>query len=150
VPCDLIGFLQPLAGNADQHELLLANLFAQAEALAFGKPASEVEAEGVDAALVPHRTFNGNRPTNLLIAEALTPRTLGALVATYEHKVFTLGTIWGINSFDQWGVELGKALAGRIASELTAVDEPQLAHDSSTNAMIRRARAARGQEGSAH
>jgi glucose-6-phosphate isomerase len=143
VPVDLIGFLQPLAGRADQHELLLANLFAQAEALAFGKTASEVEAEGVDAALVPHRTFNGNRPTNLLVADALTPRTLGALVATYEHKVFTLGTIWGINSFDQWGVELGKVLAGRIASELAADAEPELAHDSSTNAMIRRARAAR-------
>jgi glucose-6-phosphate isomerase len=144
VPCDLIGFLQALAGKADQHELLLANLFAQAEALAFGKTAAEVAAEGVDAALVPHRTFNGNRPTNLLIADALTPRTLGALVATYEHKVFTLGTIWGINSFDQWGVELGKVLAGRIASELAADAAPELAHDSSTNAMIRRARAARG------
>jgi glucose-6-phosphate isomerase len=146
VPCDLIGFVQPVfeGDEARRHQdLLVANLLAQAEALAFGKPADAVAAEGVDPALVPHRTFDGNRPTNLLLADALTPFTLGALVAAYEHKVFTLGTIWGINSFDQWGVELGKVLAGRIAGELGAGDEPGLDHDSSTNTLIRRYRARR-------
>jgi glucose-6-phosphate isomerase len=149
VPCDLIGFVQPLFDDARaQHhqDLLVANLFAQAEALAFGKTADAVAAEGVAERLVPHRTFSGNRPTNLLLADALTPFTLGALVAAYEHKVFTLGTIWDINSFDQWGVELGKVLAGRIAAELDAEADgggSALAHDSSTNALIRRYRARR-------
>jgi glucose-6-phosphate isomerase len=143
VPCDLIGFVEPLYDEDDHQDLLVANLFAQAEALAFGKTAREVEAEGVDSSLVPHRTFEGNRPTNLLLCDALTPFALGALVATYEHKVFTLGTVWGINSFDQWGVELGKVLAGRIASELAAGDDPPLNHDSSTNNLIRRYRARR-------
>jgi glucose-6-phosphate isomerase len=146
VPCDLIGFVRPgFEDGAHHQDLLIANLLAQAEALAFGRTRSEVEAEGVAPALVAHRTFPGNRPTNLLLADALTPHTLGALVAAYEHKVFTLGTIWGINSFDQWGVELGKVLAGRIATELTAEDEPDLAHDSSTNALIRRYRERRRQ-----
>jgi glucose-6-phosphate isomerase len=122
----------------------MANLLAQAEALAFGKTAEEVAAEGVEPALVPHRTFPGNRPTNTVLVPELTPSALGQLIALYEHKVFTQGTIWGINSFDQWGVELGKQLAGRIAPELTAAEPPELAHDSSTNALIRRYRAARG------
>jgi glucose-6-phosphate isomerase len=143
VPCDLIGFVEPLHERGDHQDLLVANLFAQAEALAFGKTAGDVRAEGVDPALVPHRTFDGNRPTNLLLCDALTPFSLGALVAAYEHKVFTLGTIWGINSFDQWGVELGKALAGRIAAELAFGDEAALTHDSSTNTLIRRYRAGR-------
>jgi glucose-6-phosphate isomerase len=144
VPVDLIGFVQPLFDEGRHQDLLVANLLAQAEALAFGKTAEQVAAEGVDPALVPHRTFPGNRPTNVLLADELTPRTLGALVAAYEHKVFTLGTIWDVNSFDQWGVELGKVLAGRIADELGASTEPALAHDSSTNSLIRRYRARRG------
>ena len=119
----------------------MSNVFAQAEAVAFGKTAEEVKAEGTPDWLVPHRTFEGNRPTNVLLAERLTPRMLGTLVALYEHSVFTQGAIWGINPFDQWGVELGKALASRIADELRA-DAPQLAHDSSTNALIERYRAA--------
>ncbi len=144
VPCDLIGFVDPLYDEGDHQDLLVANLFAQAEALAFGKPSDEVAAEGVAPDLVSHRTFDGNRPTNLLLCDALTPYTLGALVAAYEHKVFTLGTIWGINSFDQWGVELGKALAGTLAAELAAPDDGgELAHDSSTNALVRRYRARR-------
>jgi glucose-6-phosphate isomerase len=122
----------------------MANLFAQTEALAFGKTADEVRAEGVPEALVPHRTFPGNRPSNTLLADRLTPATLGALVALFEHKVFVQGAVWGINSFDQWGVELGKALAQRIIPELTAAAEPPLAHDGSTNALIRRYRARRG------
>ena len=121
----------------------MANLLAQTEALAFGKTAEEVAAEGVAPELVPHRTFPGNRPTNTILATRLTPRVLGQLVATYEHKVFTQGVIWDVNSFDQWGVELGKALANRIVPELGADDEPDLAHDSSTNALIRRYRARR-------
>jgi glucose-6-phosphate isomerase len=140
VPCDLIGFVEPLYDEGNHQDLLVANLFAQAEALAFGKTAAEVEAEGVEPALVPHRTFEGNRPTNMLLCDSLTPFALGALVAAYEHKVFTLGTIWGINSFDQWGVELGKALAGRIADELASDDDASLAHDSSTDTLIRRYR----------
>jgi glucose-6-phosphate isomerase len=140
VPVDLIGFVQPIDDAGEHHDLLVANLFAQAEALAFGKPAEEVAGEGVDAALVPHRTFEGNRPTNLILADALTPFSLGALVAAYEHKVFTLAAIWGINAFDQWGVELGKVLATRLAGELTATEEPELSHDSSTNALVRRYR----------
>ena len=122
----------------------MANFFAQPEALAFGKTRAEVEAEGVPAHQVPHRVFAGNHPTNSILAERLTPRTLGALVALYEHKVFTQGAVWGINSFDQWGVELGKALAQRIAPELEAADPPALAHDGSTNALIRRYRALAG------
>jgi glucose-6-phosphate isomerase len=142
VPCDFIGFLRPLDDVGDHHPLLAANLFAQTEALAFGKTADEVAAEGVPPFQVPHRTFEGNRPTNTILAQRLTPAILGALIALYEHKVFVQGTIWGINSFDQWGVELGKALANRIVPELAGKAEPRLAHDSSTNALIRRFRRA--------
>jgi glucose-6-phosphate isomerase len=142
VPADFIGFLAPANDVAGHHDLLMANLFAQTEALAFGKPSTAVVAEGVVEAQVPHRTFAGNRPTSTILAPALTPRILGELVALYEHKVFVQGTIWGINSFDQWGVELGKALATRIVPELTDPAAP-LAHDSSTNALIARYRAAR-------
>ncbi|WP_217921669.1 glucose-6-phosphate isomerase [Miltoncostaea oceani] len=144
VPSDLIGVCRPAHELGDHHDLLMANLLAQAEALAFGKSADEVAAEGVAPALVPHRTFPGNRPTNVILAPSLTPSVLGQLVALYEHKVFTQGVVWGINSFDQWGVELGKALATRIAPELTAPDPPDLHHDGSTNALIRRYRAERG------
>ena len=143
VPCDFIGFLQPNHGAGDHHDLLMANFFAQTEALAFGKTPQEVEAEGVDPELVPHRTFPGNRPTNTILAERLTPSVLGQLVALYEHKVLSQGTIWDVNSFDQWGVELGKVLATRITGELTAAAEPEPAHDSSTNSLIRRYRQAR-------
>jgi glucose-6-phosphate isomerase len=143
IPADFIGFEKPAHALGTHHDLLMANFFAQTEALAFGKTREEVEAESVIAAQVPHRTFAGNHPTNTIVAPALTPRVLGELVALYEHKVFTQGTIWNINSFDQWGVELGKMLALRIVPELEARDEPQLAHDSSTNAAIRRYRAAR-------
>jgi len=142
VPADFIGFLRPLDDVAEHHPLLLANLFAQTEALAFGKTADEVAAEGVPPFQVPHRTFEGNRPSNTILAERLTPAILGALVALYEHKVFVQGAIRRINSFDQWGVELGKALAARIAPELTAREEPRLTHDSSTSALIRRFRRA--------
>jgi glucose-6-phosphate isomerase len=121
----------------------MANFFAQTEALAFGKTAEQVRAEGIAEALVPHRTFPGNRPTNTIIAPELSPRVLGELVATYEHKVFTQGVIWGINSFDQWGVELGKSLALRIVPELTSAADPALGHDSSTNGLITRYRLAR-------
>ena len=127
----------------EHHEILLSNFFAQTEALAFGKTADEVRAEGVAEGLVTHKTFPGNRPTSTILADELDPKTLGALIALYEHKVFTQGVVWGINSFDQWGVELGKVLAKRIAPELQADAEPELAHDSSTNALIRRYRAAR-------
>jgi glucose-6-phosphate isomerase len=143
VACDFIGFCQTLNPLGIQHDLLMANLFAQTEALAFGKTADEVRAEGTAEALVPHRVFEGNRPTNTLLADRLTPFTLGALVALYEHSVFTQGTIWNIDSFDQWGVELGKVLAQRTAAELASVREPALAHDSSTNALIRRYRTRR-------
>ncbi len=143
VPADFIGFLRPNHAVGPHHDLLMANLLAQTEALAFGRTAEEVAAEGVAPELVPHRTFPGNRPTNTLVAPGLTPRVLGQLTAAYEHKVFTQGVIWDVNSFDQWGVELGKALANRIVPELTAKDEPELAHDSSTNALIRRYRAHR-------
>ena len=144
VPSDLIGICRE-PHEVDVHQdLLMANLLAQAEALAFGKTSEEVAAEGVAPALVPHRTFPGNRPTNVILAPELTPSVLGQLIALYEHKVFTQGAIWGINSFDQWGVELGKALAMRIAPELTADAAPDLHHDSSTNALIRRYRAQRG------
>jgi glucose-6-phosphate isomerase len=144
VPADLIGFLEPNDDIGGQHDLLMGNLFAQAEALAFGKTSEEVAAAGVDAQLVPHRTFPGNRPTSLILAPQLTPSVLGQLIALYEHKVFTQGVIWGINSFDQWGVELGKALASTIIGELTDGDPPTLAHDPSTNAGITRYREARG------
>ncbi|MEO8460546.1 MAG: glucose-6-phosphate isomerase [Dokdonella sp.] len=145
IPCDFIGFCQPLnplgeQPAVNQHDLLMANLFAQSEALAFGKPADKVRDEGTAEALVAHRTFDGNRPSNTILAERLTPYTLGALVALYEHSVFVQGTIWNIDSFDQWGVELGKALAKKTASELASKDEPELEHDSSTNALIRRYR----------
>jgi len=148
IPADFIGFVhaaEELGGETGGHQdLLMANFFAQTEALAFGRTADEVRAQGVPEAQVPHRTFPGNRPTNTILAQRLDPRTLGALVALYEHKVFTQGTIWGINSFDQWGVELGKKLAQRIAPELTASPAPPLAHDSSTDALIRRYRTGRG------
>jgi glucose-6-phosphate isomerase len=143
IPLDLIGFAKPLNPLGEHHDDLMSNVFAQAEALAFGKTPEQVRAEGTAEALVPHRTFEGNRPTSVILAEQLTPRSLGALVALYEHSVFTQGTIWGIDSFDQWGVELGKALAQRIIPELTAAPTPQLAHDSSTNALIERYRAMR-------
>jgi glucose-6-phosphate isomerase len=139
IPCDFIGFCQALQPLGNHHDLLMANLFAQTEALAFGKTEEEVRAEGVPDWLCPHRTFEGNRPTNTLLAERLTPHALGALVALYEHSVFTQGTIWNIDSFDQWGVELGKALSRRIILELEDTDA-QLNHDSSTNALIRRYR----------
>ncbi|HET7726254.1 MAG TPA: glucose-6-phosphate isomerase [Candidatus Limnocylindrales bacterium] len=147
VPADLIGFVNPTTELGEHHDLLMANLFAQAEALAFGKTREEVEADGVPAHQVAHRVFAGNRPTSIILADRLTPRTLGSLIALYEHKVFTQGVIWGINSFDQWGVELGKVLATRIAAELLdpgAVAGP--AHDSSTDALIERYRANRRRE----
>jgi len=140
VPCDFIAFGRSLNPLGRHHDLLVANVFAQAEALAFGKTADEVRAEGTKEALVPHRTFEGNRPSNVILAETLTPATLGALVALYEHSVFTQGAIWDIDSFDQWGVELGKVLAQRIVPELETKEEPGLKHDSSTNALIRRYR----------
>ena len=140
VPCDFIGFGQGLNPLGQQHDLLIANLIAQGEALAFGKTTAEVRAEGTDAALAPHRTFEGNRPSSTILAQRLTPRMLGSLIALYEHSVFVQGVIWGIDSFDQWGVELGKQLAKTTIAELTAKDEPKLDHDSSTNALIRRYR----------
>jgi glucose-6-phosphate isomerase len=136
IPCDFIGFLHSLNPLGRHHDLLMANVFAQTEALAFGKRLDEVRAEGSAAELAPHRVFEGNRPSSTLLAERLTPATLGSLVALYEHSVFTQGVIWDINSFDQWGVELGKVLAKRIAAELESDDEPELTHDSSTNALI--------------
>ena len=144
VPCDFIACLEPLNPLGDHHDLLVANLFAQAEALAFGRTAEEVRAAGTPEWLVPHRVCPGNRPSSIVLAERLTPATLGALVALYEHSVFTQGAIWNIDSFDQWGVELGKALARRIVPELQAEAPPALAHDSSTNALIRRYRRSRG------
>jgi len=145
VPADFIGFLEPLNPLGRHHDLLMANLFAQAEALAFGRTAEQVRAEGTPDWLVPHRVFEGNRPSTMILARRLDPATLGRLVALYEHSVLTQGVIWSIDSFDQWGVELGKVLATRIAAELTAEEEPALAHDSSTNALIGRYRAARRQ-----
>jgi glucose-6-phosphate isomerase len=144
IPVDLIGFAKGLNPLRDHHDILSSNVFAQAEALAFGKTEEEVGVEGTPGAVVPHRVMQGNRPTNVLLAEILTPRVLGALVALYEHSVFTQGTIWGIDSFDQWGVELGKALAVAIIPELESDAEPQLTHDSSTNTLIRRYRALKG------
>jgi glucose-6-phosphate isomerase len=143
VPADFIGFLRPAHRVGNHHDLLMANFFAQTEALAFGKTPEQASAEGIPERLVPHRTFPGNRPTNTILAPELSPRVLGELVATYEHKVLTQGVIWGINSFDQWGVELGKSLALRIVPELTSEAAPELGHDSSTNALIARYRAAR-------
>jgi glucose-6-phosphate isomerase len=140
IPCDFIAFVHPLTPLGRHHDMLLANVFAQAEALAFGKTAEQVKAEGTPDWLVPHRVFEGNRPSNVILADRLTPEALGKLVALYEHSVFTQGTIWNINSFDQWGVELGKALAQRIIPELEASSEPQLKHDSSSNNLIRRYR----------
>jgi glucose-6-phosphate isomerase len=144
IPCDFIGFGQTLNPLGEHHDLLLANVFAQGEALAFGKTPEEVKAEGSPDWLVPHRTFDGNRPSNTLLLERLTPAALGKLVALYEHSVFTQGAIWDIDSFDQWGVELGKVLAKRIIPELSAPQEPPLKHDSSTNALIRRYRRLKG------
>jgi glucose-6-phosphate isomerase len=140
IPCDFLAFAHTLNPLGNQHDLLLANVFAQAEALAFGKTAAEVKAEGTPDALVPPRTFEGNRPSNTILLERLTPAALGKLVALYEHSVFTQGVVWDVDSFDQWGVELGKVLAKRIVPELEARAEPQLKHDSSTNTLIRRYR----------
>jgi glucose-6-phosphate isomerase len=144
IPCDMIGFCRPLSPMVDQHDLLMANLFAQAEALAFGKTAEQLKAEGSADFQTPFRVTEGNRPTNVILAERLDPATLGNLVALYEHSVFTQGAIWAIDSFDQWGVELGKVLASRIIPELRRGDEPKLAHDASTNALINRYRRLRG------
>jgi glucose-6-phosphate isomerase len=143
IPCDFIAFAHALTPLGRHHDMLLSNVFAQAEALAFGKTAEQVRAEGTPKWLVPHRVFEGNRPSNIILADRLTPEVLGKLVALYEHSVFTQGTIWNINSFDQWGVELGKALAQRIIPELEASSEPELKHDSSTNNLIRRYRQAK-------
>jgi glucose-6-phosphate isomerase len=140
IPCDFIAFGHALTKLGRHHDILMANVFAQAEALAFGKTAGEVRAEGTKGALVPHRVFEGNRPSNVILAGKLTPEVLGKLVALYEHIVFTQGTIWSVNSFDQWGVELGKALAQRIIPELEGKTTPKLKHDSSTNNLIRRYR----------
>ena len=146
IPCDFVAFTRTLNPRGRHHDMLLANVFAQAEALAFGKTAAEVEAEGTPGWLVSHRVFEGNRPSNTILADRLTPKALGSLVALYEHSVFTQGVIWQVNSFDQWGVELGKVLAQRILPELEGATEPALGHDSSTNALIRRYRA--GKRGS--
>ena len=140
IPADFIGFMRSLNPIEDHHDLLMANVFAQTEALAFGMTEDEVRAEGTKDPLVPHRVFEGDRPSNTILADSLTPATLGRLVALYEHSVFTQGVIWGIDSFDQWGVELGKVLASRVAAELMSEEEPELAHDSSTNNLIRRYR----------
>jgi glucose-6-phosphate isomerase len=140
IPCDFIAFRRSLNSLGQHHEILIANALAQAEALAFGKTVSEVKAEGTDDRLVPHRVFEGNRPSNFLMAEQMSPETLGQLIALYEHSAFVQGVIWNIDSFDQWGVELGKALAQRIIPELESRDEPELQHDSSTNNLIRRFR----------
>ncbi|HUZ24198.1 MAG TPA: glucose-6-phosphate isomerase [Streptosporangiaceae bacterium] len=149
IPVDLIGFGQSLNPLRDHHDVLSSNVFAQAQALAFGKTQEEVRAEGTPSHVVPHRVMEGNRPTNVLLARVLTPRLLGTLVALYEHSVFTQGAIWGVDSFDQWGVELGKVLAQQIIPELEAAGEPDLRHDSSTNALIRRYRSLKAGPGSA-
>jgi glucose-6-phosphate isomerase len=141
VPADLIGFLRPVEDMGDQHAMLFANLIAQAEALAFGRPADQVRGAGVDESLVPHRTFPGSRPTSLIVADRLSPRVLGELVALYEHKVFTQGVVWGVNSFDQWGVELGKELALSVLDDLQS--DTHLTHDGSTTAWIQRFRSSR-------
>jgi glucose-6-phosphate isomerase len=140
IPCDFIAFSRTHNPLGNHHALLLASVLAQAEALAFGKTPEQVKAEGTPDWLVPHRTFDGNRPSTFILGEQLTPEMLGKLVALYEHSVFTQGVIWNIDSFDQWGVELGKALAARIAPEIESPSEPELHHDSSTNALIRRVR----------
>jgi glucose-6-phosphate isomerase len=145
IPCDFIGFGRSLNPLGEHHDLLMANVFAQTEALAFGKTPEEVREEGTSSELVPHRVFEGNRPSNTILAERLTPQALGSLVALYEHSVFTQGAVWDIDSFDQWGVELGKVLAKRIVSELQADSGPELAHDGSTNALIRRYRILRSE-----
>jgi glucose-6-phosphate isomerase len=144
VPVDLLGFATSVNPLGDHHDILTSNVFAQAEALAFGRTEAQVRAAGTPDAVVPHKVMEGNRPSNVLLAHELSPRILGALVACYEHSVFTQGTIWGIDSFDQWGVELGKELASRIVPELASATEPELGHDSSTNALIRRYRRANG------
>jgi glucose-6-phosphate isomerase len=143
IPCDFIGFAKSLNPLGRHHDMLMANVFAQAEALAFGKTAAQVTAEGTPGWLVPHRVFEGNRPSNTILADELTPRILGALVALYEHSVFTQGAIWNVNPFDQWGVELGKALATKILGELESANEPAMTHDSSTTSLIRRYRASK-------
>jgi glucose-6-phosphate isomerase len=140
IPCDFIAFAKTRHKVGRHHDLLLANVFAQAEALAFGKTAEELKAEGVKEWLIPHKTFEGNRPSTTILLDELTPAALGRLVALYEHSVFTQGMIWQVGPFDQWGVELGKVLAGRIAPELESESDPELRHDSSTNALIRRYR----------
>jgi glucose-6-phosphate isomerase len=147
VACDFLGFCHSLNPLDSHHDLLMANVFAQAEALAFGMTAEEVRAQGVAPALVPHRSFEGNRPSNTLLMDRLTPAALGKLIALYEHSVFVQGAIWNVNSFDQWGVELGKALARRIAPELESAEQPHLTHDSSTNALINRYRSRRAMQG---
>jgi len=144
IPCDFIAFGQSLNPLGRHHDILLANVFAQAEALAFGKTAEEVKAEGTPDWLVPHRLFEGDRPSNTILLDRLTPQALGKLIALYEHSVFTQGAIWNIDSFDQWGVELGKALAQRIIPQLESAAEPKLEHDSSTNNLIRRYRKQKG------
>jgi glucose-6-phosphate isomerase len=146
IPCDFIGFMQSNNPLGEHHDLLMSNVFAQSEALAFGKTPEQVREEGTPEAVVPHRVMEGNRPSNTILAERLDPHTLGTLVALYEHSTFVQGATWGIDSFDQWGVELGKVLAKRIVPELQAEGEPALRHDSSTNALIRRYRAARREE----
>jgi glucose-6-phosphate isomerase len=143
IPCDFIAFTHSLNELGSHHDVLLANVFAQAEALAFGKTAEEVASDGTPEWLVPHRVFEGNRPSNIILAERLTPAILGKLVALYEHSVFTQGVIWNLNSFDQWGVELGKVLAQRIVPQLESTTEPALNHDSSTNNLIQRYRNSR-------
>ena len=140
IPCDFIAFGNALTPVGKHHDILLANMFAQAEALAFGKTTEQVKAEGTAAVLVPHRVFEGNRPSNTILAERLTPAVLGSLIALYEHSVYTQGVIWNVNPFDQWGVELGKALAQAIIPELESSSLPTLSHDSSTNNLIRRYR----------
>jgi glucose-6-phosphate isomerase len=141
IPVDLIGFARTLNPLRDHHDLLQSNVFAQAQALAFGKTAEEVRAEGTAEEVVPHRVMEGNRPTSVILTDVISPFRLGTLVALYEHSVFTQGTVWGIDSFDQWGVELGKKMAQAIAPQLESADEPELDHDSSTNTLIRRYRA---------
>jgi glucose-6-phosphate isomerase len=143
IPCDFIGFYQSLNPLGEHHDLLMSNVFAQPEALAFGKSPEQVREEGTPEPVVPHRVMEGNRPSNVILAERLTPHMLGTLVALYEHSVFTQGAIWGIDSFDQWGVELGKVLAKKIIPGLESAEEPKLDHDSSTNNLIRRYRANR-------
>jgi glucose-6-phosphate isomerase len=144
IPCDFIAFAEALTPLGRHHDMLLANVFAQSEALAFGKTADQVKAEGTPDWLVPHRVFEGNRPSNTILAQRLTPEVLGKLIALYEHSVFTQGAIWNIDSFDQWGVELGKVLAQRIVPELESKTPPKLEHDSSTNNLIRRYRKMKG------